>query len=122
MTLIFLPEKSHSGVFFGKMMVEEAYADRNYRCFQDMISPLPDSIFVGPQDSFESLGELFHMDNKLLGFAWNILVTKFANCLPSVVFSTQHFAVGIVAVELVRFFQQLFSNHFLVRSLLQAFI
>lgn len=28
------------------------------------------STFVGPQDSFESLGELFHMDNKLLGFAW----------------------------------------------------
>ena len=50
-----------------------AHQKWNYRFFQDMISPLPDSIFVifvGPQDSFESLGELFHMDNKLLGFAW----------------------------------------------------
>ena len=58
---------------------------RNYRCFQDMISPLPDSIFVifvGPQDSFESLGELFHVDNKLLGFAVGIWGLRRRNLLP----------------------------------------
>jgi len=52
------------------------------------------------------------MDNKLLGFALGILVTKFANCLPSVAFSTQRFAVGMVVVELIGFFNNFYSTIF----------